>query len=75
MKLRLKKIVFFLGILITITGYYVDKANHFDFIMNIVAPEYLDLKSAFEELEQDRNLEKGSPHFNQILKLIKKEKN
>jgi len=52
--MRLTFILFCIGILVSITGWFIDKAVNFPFVMKIIAPEYVSLKKAFDILDTDQ---------------------
>lgn len=60
------------GIGITIVGYYLDKAERFDWAMRIFTPQYVNALHAYETtLEKHTWVEKDQPGFDQLSELLR----
>jgi len=67
----LKTYVAIAGIAISLAGYYLDKADRFDWTMRVFAPEYLNAMRAYETtLTEHSWVEKGQPGFEELSKLL-----
>jgi len=49
-------VLFVVGIVITIAGWFFDRAKSFDLLASIIAPDYLPAKQALSDLEQNKNI-------------------
>ncbi len=56
------QVLFVVGIVITITGWFFDRAKSFNWLVSIVAPDYVSAKRALSDLEQNERIGITSNH-------------
>jgi len=49
-------VLFIVGIVITITGWFFDRAKSFNFLVSIISPDYVSAKRALSDLDQNKNI-------------------
>lgn len=49
-------VLFVIGIVITVTGWFFDRAKSFNWLVSIVAPDYISAKRALSDLEQNERI-------------------
>ena len=68
---RIKICIAIAGILVSLTGYYLDKADHFEWAVRIFAPQYKDALCAYETTLADHSwVERGQPGFSELSALL-----
>ena len=54
--------LFIVGIVITITGWFFDRAKSFNWLVSVIAPDYVSAKQALSDLEQNEKIGLTSHH-------------
>jgi hypothetical protein len=49
-------IIFVLGVVITITGWFFDRAKSFNWLVSFIAPDYVSAKQALNDLKQNEKI-------------------